>query len=491
MLERRIEGKSEVNIKKVRFLEPGHPPYKKTIKNLYTYEAYIRTPSTGLMTLTTIVKEVVDDTRMYSESISKIDWEDVLDGDIVCIGIFTFAATRGYELARYIKENSRALVVMGGLHASMNYPEAVEYCDYVLLGEGDESLLRFIRALKADEAMNFPGLAYMRDGTLVCTGDSPPPLNIDVIPDRYLLHNYHKMAGHNTIWAQVHASRGCPHHCSYCAVARHFGHSVRTRSVENVIEDIRQAIAFHENRVFRRLNHVLWITDDNFFADRDWAIRVLQAIIDSGIRYRFTIQARYEVGLDDEMLELLKRAGFFELAMGIEFLDDKSFASYHKSSSYQEIVRSVQNIQRHGLNVRGLFIFGSDEHEKGIGKRLADFVEKYDIRGVLIQSMYFIPGTPVYEANKDRLLLRDWSKSDGHVVHYPKKMSPHELQEEIIIASRSIYSLGKLWRTIFSRNYDLLGKVLFIGEYFWQKSIRKNLSADLNELKAYGKIGEY
>ena len=70
---------------------------------------------------------------MYSESISKIKWEDVLDADIICLGIFTFSANRGYELAQYIKDNSNAKVVLGGLHASMNYTEAVNYCDYVLL----------------------------------------------------------------------------------------------------------------------------------------------------------------------------------------------------------------------------------------------------------------------------------------------------------------------------------------------------------------------
>ena len=56
------------------------------------------------------------------------------------IGIFTFQAKRGYELARFVRKNSKALVVLGGLHASMNYQEAAQYCDYVLLGEGEESI---------------------------------------------------------------------------------------------------------------------------------------------------------------------------------------------------------------------------------------------------------------------------------------------------------------------------------------------------------------
>jgi len=466
---------------KIRFIEPGNLPYRKSFKNIYTYEKYIRNPSIGLLTLATIVKNVVEDTYMYSESISKIKWDDVLDADIVFIGIFTFSANRGYEIAAYIKEHSNAIVVMGGLHASMNYTEAVTYCDYVLLGEGDESILEFIEAIKTDSPINFEGVAYKNDGKIVFTGNRTPPHNIDTIPNRFLLYRYHKMAGHNTLWPQVHASRGCPHNCDYCAVVRHFGRTVRTRSPENVVEDIRQAIDFHDKRPIHRLSHLLWITDDNFFADRDWAISVLKAIINSGIKYSFTIQARYEVGFDDEMLELMKKAGFVEVAMGIEFLDDEAFEKYHKKSSYNDILRSVLNIQKHGLSVRGLFIAGADNHKKGFGDTLADFVIKYNICGVLIQSMYFVPGTPVYDENKENLIHEDWSKYNGNVVHYPKLLSPSDLQSEIIKASAKIYSVKRLFHALLHRKG--VHKILFIGEFFWQKSIRSDLNKELKNLK--------
>lgn len=469
-----------MKVQKIRFIEPGNPPYRKSIKNLYTYEKYIRTPSHGLLTLTTIVKGRFDDTLMYSESISKVLWDDVLDADIVFIGIFTFAAMRGYELARFIKERSDAVVVMGGLHASMNYPEAVQHCDYVLLGEGDESILEFIDATQNDRPIDFCGVAYLRDGELVHTGERRPPENIDVIPNRYLLYRYHKMAGHYTIWPQVHASRGCPHNCDYCAVVRHFGRRVRTRSPENVVEDIRQAIAFQESRVFKNKMRMLWITDDNFFADRDWAVSVLHAIIESGITYAFTIQARYEVGLDDEMLDLLKQAGFTELAMGIEFLEDESFERYKKDSRYADIVRAIGNTQSHGLQVRGLFIVGADDHKKGVGDRLADFVLDHDVRGVLIQSMYFIPGTPVYEDNKDRLLHQDWAKYNGNVVHMPRGLSPYDLQKEIIHASAKIYSGKNMVKALISRKGRQ--RFLYLGECFWQRSVRKDLARELSNL---------
>jgi radical SAM superfamily enzyme YgiQ (UPF0313 family) len=287
------------------------------------------------------------------------------------------------------------------------------------------------------------------------------------------------MTGHMTVWPQVHASRGCPHNCDYCALVRHFGHKVRTRSPQNVVDDIKYSIDFfHKNHI--RLIKDLWITDDNFFADREWAKAVLNAIIDSGIKYRFNIQARYEVGFDDEILDLLKKAGFFELDMGIEFIDDQSFETYHKKSTVSEIEDSIKNIQKHGLSVRGLFILGSDNQKKGCGKSLADFVIKNKIQGVLIQCMYFVPGTPSYEQNKDRLLHKRWDKYNGNTVHRPKNMTPYELQLEHIDASRRIYSFRRLVKALIFE--DFVHKGLFLGEFLWHWSIRSDLKKELKNL---------
>jgi radical SAM superfamily enzyme YgiQ (UPF0313 family) len=464
---------------KIRFIEPGNRPYRKSILNYVVYDRYIRTPSVGLNTLATIVKKENPDTYMYSESISLIDMDDVLDADIIFIGFFTFAAVRGYELANFFKQNSKAVVVLGGLHASSNFEEAVHYGDYVMLGEGDDTILPLINAIKDNRKPDFQGVAWIEQGIIKSTGMPTPPVDIDIIPDRSLIHNYQKMTGHMTVWPQVHASRGCPHNCDYCALVRHFGHKVRTRSPQNVVDDIKYSIEFfHKNHI--RLIKDLWITDDNFFADREWAKAVLNAIIDSGIKYRFNIQARYEVGFDDEILDLLKKAGFFELDMGIEFIDDRSFETYHKKSTVSEIEDSIRNIQKHGLSVRGLFILGSDNQKKGCGKSLADFVIKNKIQGVLIQCMYFVPGTPSYEQNKDRLLHKRWDKYNGNTVHRPKNMTPYELQLEHIDASRRIYSFRRLVKALIFE--DFVHKGLFLGEFLWHWSIRSDLKKELKNL---------
>lgn len=175
--------------------------------------------------------------------------------------------------------------------------------------------------------------------------------------------------------------------------------------------------------------------------------------------------------------------------MGIEFLEDEAFKEFNKKSSYDDIVLSVKNIKEHGLNVRGLFIVGADNHTVGIGEKLANFVIKHGLCGVLIQSMYFVPGTPVYDINKNNLIHENWNKYNGNVVHYPANITPAKLQKEIIIASRKIYSIKRLIKNmIFKRGID---RVLFFGEYFWHKSIRKNLRAELKNLEALDLSAKY
>jgi radical SAM superfamily enzyme YgiQ (UPF0313 family) len=475
-------------IKKTRFIEPGNSsPYRKSFANALVYNKYIRNPSTGLITLATILKNKVDDTLMYSESISDIRWDDVYDADVVFIGINTFNAIRGYEIAEKIRRHSSATIVFGGMHASLNYGEAIEHCDYVLTGDGDDSIVDFIEFLEKEPggntAIDFPGVIYKRDGHIINTGKREQPENIDTVPNRNLVYNYSRLAKrYDTLWAQVHASRGCPHNCAYCTVIRHFGQKIRKRSPENIVQDIKDAIAFHRRAVMPRLNTFVWITDDNFAHDRDWAISVLKHIIESGVKYHFSVQARYEIGFDDALLSLMKKAGFIDLALGIEFLDDVSFKEFNKKSNYADILRSVKNIQKHGIGVRGLFIVGAEHDTKGIGNKIAQYVIENDIRGALIQSLFFTPGTPFYEENKPVLIHHDWNKYSGNVVHYPKMIKPHELQEEIIIASAKIYSFRRLMHAML--HYPWIHKILFIGEYFWQKSMRKDLGEELAYLRS-------
>ena len=121
---------------KIRLIEPANTPYRRSPLNLFVYDRHIRTPSQGLLTLSTIAKRMVEDTLMYSESISKIVWDDVLDADIVFLGVFTFNAQRGYELAGGFGAAAGTWWSSAGSTPPLNPEEAARHCDCVLLGEG-------------------------------------------------------------------------------------------------------------------------------------------------------------------------------------------------------------------------------------------------------------------------------------------------------------------------------------------------------------------
>ena len=90
--------------------------------------------------------------------------------------------------------------------------------------------------------------------------------------------------------------------------------------------------------------------------------------------------------------------------------------------------------------------------------------------------------TPVYENHKEVLLEQDnWSRCVGKVVHHPQNISAIDLQNEIIIASREIYSLKRLLGTCIKKRG--MERILFIGEYFWQKSVRSDLRKDIKYIK--------
>jgi hypothetical protein len=107
---------------------------------------------------------------------------------------------------------------------------------------------------------------------------------------------------------------------------------------------------------------------------------------------------------------------------------------------------------------------------------------RHNICGVLIQGMYFVPGTPVFEQNESKLLHKDWSKYNGNIVHKTKNIPPDEMQQEIINASKIIYSFKNTVRVIFSKK-TLEEKVLFIGEGFWHADSRKKLSREMKNIR--------
>jgi radical SAM superfamily enzyme YgiQ (UPF0313 family) len=190
------------------------------------------------------------------------------------------------------------------------------------------------------------------------------------------------------------------------------------------------------------LPSIVWITDDNFSSDKKWAKDLLKELAKLEKDHKFVIQARADIGYDDELLELMSKANIGIVYMGIESLSQKSLDNFNKDLSVEDIKHAIKKIRSYGMNVHGLFVFGDDEFKKGDGLEVAKFVRKHKLSGVLIQPMIPFPGTELFrKLKKDgRILNEDWQHYDGKVVFSPKNMTAAELQKEIYDCYRKVFS---------------------------------------------------
>ena len=125
------------------------------------------------------------------------------------------------------------------------------------------------------------------------------------------------------------------------------------------------------------------------------------------------------------------QSGETPAVFGLEFLENESFEQYNKKCTYNDVIKAVKN-----------------------------------------------------EKSKDKLIHENWGKYTGNVVHYPAQISPYDLQQEIILAITKIYSVKKLFHALLHEKWYY--KILFVGEFFLQRSIRANLKRELPFLKSLG-----
>jgi radical SAM superfamily enzyme YgiQ (UPF0313 family) len=129
-----------------------------------------------------------------------------------------------------------------------------------------------------------------------------------------------------------------------------------------------------------------------------------------------------------------------------------------------EIEKAIKNIRARGLEIYGLFIFGDDSFQKGDGARVAAFVRRTGIAGVLVQPLTPFPGTDLFNLlrSQNRILHEHWNEYNGKVVFQPRQLTPAELSEEIYDCYRKVFSPLRVLKYFWSGKKGL--KLGYLGE---------------------------
>ena len=317
----------------------------------------------------------------------------------------TCEANTVLRYARKIREIADCLIVVGGNHASCDPPcFNRSEIDYIVIGIGKQSFSELIGILqKGDRKTAIPGVA----GTSVGSALSYLPRDygqtdlMEHCPPRYdLVERYREHYVLEKLGMKVGfviTAYGCTHICSFCTIPPTTGEKYLVHSADSVIRDI----GLLESVAFIRM------VDANTFGDPAASRELCRKIKSLGIRKRFIADVRADTIVRHfDLLKEWKEAGLHAVVVGFEDLQDRRIEGYNKKYQARIIPRSIELLHELNMLIVGDFIVPPDYTEKDFTE-LERFIAANGIQVPVLSVLTPIPGTPLYETMKDKIVIRD------------------------------------------------------------------------------------
>jgi radical SAM superfamily enzyme YgiQ (UPF0313 family) len=294
-------------------------------------------------------------------------------------------------------------VVAGGPLATTDYKDILGV-DHFILNEAEHTLPPFIEDLKKGCAKK------------VYTSDEFPELSKTPIPMWKLLKMNH-YAGMG-----VQYSRGCPFDCEFCSITMFNGRIPRTKSTQQFLAEL-------ESLYSAGWRGGVFVVDDNFIGKKSVLKKeLLPELIrwSKAHKYPFYFTTEVSINLadDEELIQLMAKAGFNQAFVGIETPGDAGLAECGKKQNQKrDLVEAVKTIQRHGLIVSGGFIVGFDSDTPTIFARQIEFIQKSGIVTAMVGLLSAPTNTKLYHRleKENRLLsIASGDNMDGSLNFVPK-----------------------------------------------------------------------
>lgn len=361
----------------------------------------LRIPPFGLTMVAALTpKEFV--VSIVDENVRDLDLSDPTD--LVGISSFTSNVERGYEIADEYRRRGIA-VVMGGFHVTALPEEALQHADAVVVGEAESVWPRVLEDFKrgAMKGVYQAGCFHDMKGL--------PRPRLDLLPQE----------GWYIVTQMVQTMRGCPYRCEFCSTSSFWGHTFRTRPVDEVIDEIRGMDR----------NKLVMFVDDDIAGVPQVARELFEKLIP--LRIKWASQAGIGIARDDELLALARKSGCQFLFIGLESMDDKTLQAAHKYQNnpklYKELIKKIHD---HHIVLQGAFVLGLDEDRADVFQRVDQLIQEAEIDTINVNILYPYPGTEIRERlrREGRLTGNDWSNYVYAGVNYvPKNMTQQELYD--------------------------------------------------------------
>ncbi len=422
---------------RIRLIEP-----RSASHNVYDHSLL---PRLGLPLIGRLLADHGHDVRIYVETLSPIDWEDLSQADLIGFSTTTGTTLPAYAMADSLRGQGKT-VVFGGAHVTFLPDEGLYHADYVVRGEGHATIMELIDMLECGgDVSRIAGLSYHGIEGPVHNPDRLPCDNATFAalpwPDLNLIVGRDKM-----VTTPIMTQWGCPYDCNFCSVIKMFGRRVRARAVEDVLDQLATVPPGHD----------VFFYDDNFVVDKRRTKALLRGMLERGLNIPWSAQMRAEAVYKDrsnqewdaELLELMRDTLCNYVYVGFESVNPAALEEFHKRQTVEQIAESIQAFHAYGIRVHGMFVLGCDADTLDTIEATVQFAISHDIDTVQFLAITPLPGTEFTAEMQaaGRILSNDWSLYDGHhVVTRPAHMTAYQLQRATFEAMLRFYAPRRAW----------------------------------------------
>lgn len=368
----------------------------------------------------------------------------------------------------------QSTIVLGGIHPTLFPQETLRACpeaDIVVYGEGEytfRELLAFMEEGRRDFE-RIDGVVFRQNGgfrqtqarQLIKDLGELPALPFDLVEVKNYVpppSNYKRLPTYGLL-----VQRGCPYSCIYCDSRIH-GAKIRHDSIDKLISEIRYLVEKHG------MKGVLF-HDSAFTVNMDFARAFCQRLIDEKLDLRWTCYTRVD-RVSPELLSLMKRAGCWSVAYGLESGNEESLKLIKKGATLKQNTEAVAMTKEAGLEAIGSFILCLPGEDEAMTRNTIRFAKKLKLDTVVFFLPVPFPGTELYEICKqDGGLVdgiqwgdyRQWMDQENPLYINPK-IGKEKMVELYNYAVRSFYlSPATIVRMLFQIHSPADLRKYFVG----------------------------
>lgn len=292
--------------------------------------------------------------------------------------------------------------------------------DFGILGEAEDTLKDI---LDNKPKNNILGIYYKENDEVKFTGKRPFIEDLDSLPfpARHLVNNnIYRRPDNNKVQATIKVSRGCPFHCFFCLATPVSGAKVRRRSPENIVAEIRECVEKYNIK-----NFLFW--SDIFNIDKDWTMKLCQAIIDSGLKITWSANTRADTA-DYEMAKMMYKSGCRLVSIGVESGSQYMLEKMGKKITLNDVRRTVKVFKKAKIRIYNYFVIGLPWETEETVEETIKFAIELSSDFISFYTATPLPGSRFYDYALEHNLF-DKETSFENAYYYPA-VNTHNLTRE-------------------------------------------------------------